>query len=119
MNHGPQEAIMNKFTVLGLALLLPLAVAGQAKDAKPDPKVEAMMKKSDCFACHQVKMKVVGPSYRDVAKKYKGKKGAEALLVQKIKAGGSGNWGTVPMAAHPDLKEEDVKAMVQWVLAQK
>lgn len=110
---------MKKMTWMALALLLSLAVSGQAKDAKPDPKAEALMKKSDCFSCHQVKMKVVGPSFKDVAKKYKGKKGAEALLVQKIKAGGSGNWGQVPMAAHPDLKDEDVKAMVQWVLAQK
>jgi cytochrome c len=66
-----------------------------------------------------VKVKIVGPAYKDVAKKYKGKKGIEALLVQKIKAGGSGNWGQVAMAAHPDLKDEDVKAMVKWILAQK
>ena len=94
----------------------------KAKDAKasPNPKIaEGLMKKSDCFACHSVKNKVVGPAYRDVAKKYKGNKDAVATLVKKVKAGGSGNWGEVPMAAHPDLKDEDVKAMVQWVLSQK
>jgi cytochrome c len=102
-----------------VVLSLVLAASVHAKEAKPDPATEAMMKKSDCFSCHQVKIKVAGPSYKDVAKKYKGKKGAEAQLVQKIKVGGSGNWGQVAMAAHPDLKDEDIKAMVKWVLAQK
>lgn len=80
---------------------------------------EAAMKKSDCFACHQVKKKVIGPSYLDVAKKYKNDPKALELLVSKVKLGGSGNWGQIPMAGHPSLKDEDIKLMVRWVLAQK
>ena len=80
---------------------------------------EALVKKSDCMSCHQPKIKVVGPAYVDVAKKYKGKKDAVALLVKKVKQGGSGVWGAVPMAAHASLSDEDTKAMVAWILKQK
>jgi len=109
---------MNLFkTTLGLSLALTLARPLAA--AKPDPATEAMMKKSDCFTCHSVAKKIVGPAYKDVAKKYKSDPKALAMLVDKVKKGGSGHWGQVPMAAHPNLKDEDVKAMVTWVLAQK
>lgn len=101
------------------AALLLSALSLNAWAAKPDPATEALMKKSDCFSCHQVKRKVVGPSYVDVAKKYKNDKKAVATLVKKVKEGGSGNWGSVPMAAHPDLPPADVEKMVKWVLAQK
>ena len=89
------------------------------KSAKPDPATEAMMKKSDCFTCHSVEKKIVGPAYKDVAKKYRGKAGSLEMLVAKVKKGGSGHWGVIPMAAHPNLSDVQVKAMVEWVLAQK
>lgn len=106
---------------LGLSLALPLAAAkAPAKLSDAEMKAaEASMKKSDCFSCHQVKLKVVGPSYKDVAKKYKGDAKAVDTLVAKVKHGGSGNWGQIPMAGHPTLKDEDIKLMVRWVLAQK
>jgi cytochrome c len=105
--------------LLMLALLAaPLSLAA-AKAKGPDPATEALMKKSDCFTCHQVKVKVVGPAYKDVAKKYKGDPKAVAALVKKVKEGGQGVWGQVPMSPHPQLKDEEIKAMVQWVLAQK
>lgn len=106
---------------LCLGLALPLAAAkAPAKMSPADMKAaEAAMKKSDCFACHQVKRKVVGPSYVDVAKKYKSDPKAVETLALKVKNGGSGNWGQIPMAGHPALKDEDIKLMVRWVLAQK
>ena len=67
----------------------------------------------------EVAKKVIGPPYKDVAKKYKGDSTAEAKLVLKVKTGGSGNWGAIPMAPHPNLKDADIHAMVKWVLAQK
>jgi cytochrome c len=80
---------------------------------------EAMMKASDCFSCHAVGRKVVGPAYLDVAKKYKGAGAAQIkVLVGKVKNGGSGNWGAVPMAGHPTLAEADIEKMVKWVLSQ-
>lgn len=110
---------MKRAMMLTLLALVPLSLPA-AKAAKgPDPATEAMMKKSDCFTCHQVKVKVVGPAFKDVAKKYKGDAKAVEKLVAKVKAGGQGNWGQVPMAPHPGLKDEELKAMVTWVLAQK
>ena len=78
---------------------------------------EALAQKSGCLACHGVEKKVLGPSYKEVAAKYKGDKGAEAKLVAKVKAGGSGVWGPVPMPPHPQVKDEDIKKIVQWVLS--
>jgi cytochrome c len=86
----------------------------QAVDAKA---VEALAQKSGCLACHSIQNKVLGPSYKEVAAKYKNYKGAEARLVAKVKAGGSGVWGPVPMPPHPQVKEEDIKTIVQWVLS--
>jgi cytochrome c len=67
------------------------------------------------MACHAVDKKLVGPSYQDVAKKYK--PADEAKLVAKVKAGGSGVWGTIPMPPNAAVKDEDVKTLVKWILA--
>ncbi len=105
------------------ALLLTIAAAGSmllaaqanAVDAKA---AEALAQKSGCLACHSIDKKVLGPSYKDVAAKYKGDKTAEAKLVAKIKAGGSGVWGAVPMPPMgAQVKEPDIKTIVQWILS--
>jgi cytochrome c len=78
----------------------------------------ALAQKSGCLGCHAVDHKVLGPAYKDVAAKYKGDKGAEAKLIAKVKAGGSGVWGNIPMPANsPQVKDEDIKTIVQWVLS--
>lgn len=78
----------------------------------------ALAQKSGCLACHSIDKKVLGPSYKDVAAKYKGDKGAEAKLVAKVKAGGSGVWGPMPMPAMgAQVKEDDIKKMVAWILS--
>lgn len=77
---------------------------------------EALAQKSGCLACHNVNVKVLGPAYKDVAAKYRGQAGAEDKLVAKVKAGGSGVWGPIPMPAHPQVKEEDIRTIVKWVL---
>jgi cytochrome c len=77
-----------------------------------------LAKKSNCFACHTVDRKLVGPAYQDVAKKYAGDKTAEAKLVEKVKKGGIGVWGTsVPMPPNSAVKDEDIKTLVRWILA--
>jgi cytochrome c len=79
---------------------------------------QALAQKSGCLACHGVDKKVLGPGFKDVAAKYKGDKSAEAKLVAKVKAGGSGVWGPMPMPANsPQVKDEDIKSIVQWILA--
>jgi cytochrome c len=75
-----------------------------------------LAKKSNCLACHMVDKKLVGPAYRDVAAKYKGQD-VEAKLVAKVKAGGVGVWGNIPMPANTAVKEDDIKTLVKWVLA--
>jgi cytochrome c len=61
----------------------------------------------------------VGPAYKDVAKKYAGDKGAEAKLIAKVKAGGSGVWGPIPMPPNAQVSDADVKTLVKWILSQK
>lgn len=78
-----------------------------------------LAKSNGCTACHSVDTKLVGPSYKDVAAKYKGDKDAETKLIAKVKAGGSGVWGPVPMPPHPAISDADLKTMVDWVLALK
>jgi cytochrome c len=80
---------------------------------------QALAQKHACMSCHQVDKKVVGPAFKDVAAKYKGDKTAEAKLVDKVKKGGSGVWGTIPMPPNPQVPEGDVKAVVAWILAIK
>ncbi|MGV8878787.1 MAG: ThuA domain-containing protein [Sphingobacteriaceae bacterium] len=76
-----------------------------------------MMMSSDCQSCHKLNEKGIGPSFTQVADKYKKDPGAMAHLTQKIIKGGSGVWGEVAMPAHPTLKEGEVKQMVTWVLS--
>ena len=76
-----------------------------------------LAKKSNCLACHAVATKVVGPSYQDVAKKYAGDKTAEAKLIEKVKKGGSGVWGAIPMPHNAQVKDADIATLVKWVLA--
>ncbi len=75
--------------------------------------------KSGCMACHAVDKKVVGPSYKEVAAKYKADKGAAAKLEEKVKKGGQGVWGQVPMPPNSFVSDADVKTLVKWVLSQK
>ena len=78
-----------------------------------------LAKSKNCMTCHSVDAKVVGPAYKDVAKKYAADKTAEAKLVQKVMKGGSGTWGPVPMPANPQVSEAEAKTLVKWVLSLK
>lgn len=92
------------------------AAADNSADIK---KGEALISKSDCLACHKVDGKILGPSYKDVAAKYPNNAATIAQLANKIKNGGSGVWGAVPMSPHPALSDDDAKAMVRYILSLK
>jgi cytochrome c len=77
---------------------------------------EALLKKHNCIACHAIDKKLVGPAYKDVAKKYKGQKDAAAKLAEKVKKGGQGVWGTVPMPPNPQVPDADIRKLVQYIL---
>ena len=98
---------------IALAIIAALAMMGSAHAN------EALATKNGCMACHKVDTKLVGPSYKDVAAKYKGDKKAEAMLIDKVKKGGMGVWGPVPMPPNAAVKDEDIKTLVKWVLATK
>jgi cytochrome c len=80
---------------------------------------EALIKKSDCLACHNAKVKIVGPSYASVAAKYPATPANIDKLANKIIAGGAGSWGEVPMSPHPALSIGDAKEMVKYILSLK
>ncbi len=86
-----------------------------ALDAK---EANDIMAKAACTACHQPDKKVLGPSYKDVAAKYKGNAKAADLLAQKVRTGGMGVWGPIPMPPNPKEKisDDDLKKLVGWIL---
>ena len=103
-----------KALLLAIVAASSMLVAAQANAAD----ASALAQKSGCLACHSVEKKVLGPAYKDVAAKYKGDKTAEARLVAKVKAGGSGVWGPMPMPPMgAQVKEADITKIVQWVLS--
>ena len=102
-----------------MKLITTLIAAVAVMAAAPAMADEALAKKSNCMSCHAVDKKVVGPSYKDVAKKYAGQADAPAKLAAKVKAGGKGVWGQVPMPPNPQVKDDDMKKLIAWILAAK
>ena len=99
---------------------LPLAALALAALAcLPAAANEELAKKNACTACHAVDKKVVGPAFKEVAAKYKGDKTAEAKLVDKVKKGGVGVWGQVPMPPNSAVSDKDIQTLVKWVLSLK
>ncbi|MBK9021135.1 MAG: cytochrome c-550 PedF [Sulfuritalea sp.] len=84
--------------------------------AAPVNEMEALAKKSNCLSCHAVDTRGVGPAYREVAKKYAKDKNAEAKLLAKVKKGGAGNWGKVPMPPMDSVPEYDLRTLVKWIV---
>jgi len=102
---------MKRFAaIFGLASLA-LAIPTQAS--------EALAKKHNCLVCHAVDKKMIGPSYKDVAAKYRADKSADAKMFDKVKKGGQGAWGQVPMPPNAAVPDADIKALMKWILSQK
>lgn len=95
-------------------LSFPLAVAAATTDAA----ATQLLTKYNCTACHTVDKKLVGPSYKEIAAKYAGDASAAGKLEQKVKNGGSGAWGAIPMPPN-NVPDADLKTIVEWILAQK
>jgi cytochrome c len=102
---------MNKILIsaaLGLSL-----VSGSAL-ASAD-----LAKAKNCLACHAADKKLVGPSYKDIAAKYAKDKDAVAKLAKKIREGGVGVWGQIPMPANPQVSDAEAKTLATWIMATK
>ena len=94
--------------------------AAKPGGALSDAEGRALAQKNDCFACHTIDKKLVGPAWKDSAVKYRVQKDAEAKLIAKVAKGGSGVWGSVPMPPNaPKVSENDIKALVQFILELK
>jgi cytochrome c len=104
---------MTQKLILAAAALL-AATGAQAMDAAA---AKALAAKNACLACHAVDKKLVGPSYKDVAAKHKGQADAVAKVAARIKSGGSGMYGPIPMPAQPNLKDDELKMLATWILA--
>jgi cytochrome c len=106
---------MKKFvSALALGGLAALAAAPASAQ-----NVDDLLKKHACLSCHAVDKKLVGPSYKDVAAKYRGQAGAEKSLAEKVKKGGQGVWGQIPMPPNPNVSDADLNAMVKYILSVK
>jgi cytochrome c len=105
------KKMMIRFTLFAL-----VATVGLTAPALAD---QALATSKNCMACHAIDKKVLGPAYKDVAKKYAGQKDAAAKLATKVMKGGSGVWGAVSMPANPQVNEAEANKLVAWILALK
>jgi cytochrome c len=100
------------------AIAISLGVASVSASAAPDFRnARTLAKQNACMGCHAVDRKVVGPAFKDVAAKYRGDPDAVAKLTRKVRDGGAGVWGQLPMPPHPRLSTEDTRLLVEWVLS--
>lgn len=110
-----KKARIAAFSVAGAAVLASAAAIGAGLS---DRTAAALMNKAGCSACHSVDKKGVGPAYKDVAKKRKGEKDAVAVLEKRIRSGGAGVYGPIPMPPNPKerIGDKDLHEMIEWVL---
>ena len=94
-----------------------MAEKGSRADAPKDAGAPEIARARACMSCHGVEKRILGPGLREVASRYRGQADAEARLLEKLRTGGSGTWGAVPMPANPALAEADARAIIQWILA--
>ena len=103
-------------TLLAAAAAATLAAGAHAADAKAN---EALAAASGCLACHTAEKRLVGPSFKEIADRYRQDKSAETNLMQKVKAGGKGEWGDIPMPPNAHVKDADIRILAQWILSTK
>lgn len=106
-------------SVVASALTVSVAAGVFASSARAadTPRGQTVANANACMGCHAVDRKLVGPSFQQISAKYKGDVQAPAKLSRKVKEGGSGVWGMIPMPAHQSMSDADIHAVVDWVLA--
>jgi|ERR1700761_7566713 cytochrome c len=100
-----------------VALAVSALIAASVAHAAETPQGLQIAQRNACLGCHAIDRKLVGPSFQQVASRYKGNVQAQTLLEHKVKDGGSGVWGAIPMPAHPAMSDADIRTVVDWVLA--
>ena len=104
---------------LAAAVAVLAAVFAHGAMAADPPASEALATRNGCMVCHAVDKKVIGPGFKEIAAKYRNDKGVAANLAQKVKQGGKGVWGDMLMPPNTHVKDEDISAMVAWILSLK
>ncbi|MBL8379644.1 MAG: c-type cytochrome [Burkholderiales bacterium] len=97
--------------------MLCAVLSALAAHAAPVQADEKLARSKACLACHAIDKKQVGPAFGDIALRYRGSNAAEELLVTKIRQGGAGAWGQVPMAPNPQVSDSEARTLVRWILA--
>lgn len=111
MKHQVSLSIFAAFGIAALAFTATSSYAATGAE---------LAQKNACMACHGIDKKIVGPAYKDVAKKYKGNADAVAMLAKKIKDGSTGVWGPIPMPPNgAKVSDADIKVLAEWILATK
>jgi cytochrome c len=112
--------IFTKENIMKTRYLIAMAAALSVSSVAIAATGEDLFRQHKCFSCHALDKKVLGPSVKDIAAKYRGDAGAQATLEAKVRAGGKGVFGTMPMpATKPSVSDGDIKTMVEWILASK
>jgi cytochrome c len=104
--------------ILILISLLGICHLASAADSSvvAGPSPAALAGSNGCLICHNAAQKLVGPSFKSIAEKYQGQADVQKTLVTKVRNGGAGSWGKIPMPAHPDVSEEHLNTIVAWIL---
>ena len=113
--NGFRPALLRAFAATGLAAAAPVVFA-QALDAQA---ADALMDHYYCAGCHAIDKKMVGPAFRDVAKKYAGDATAPKQLALRVRQGGQGVWGTTPMPENDEIPDPELAALIAWILMQR
>ena len=106
---GPVRGVVTARTAAELAAPLAAAVSGT--------EARVLASRNNCLACHEADSRIVGPSFKEIALRYKGDAAAVPKLAAKVKQGGSGVWGNVPMPPNAALGAEDINTLLRWILA--
>ena len=114
MRKGWLRTVTQRAATTALLLVVVTLTCWPARSAVPDG--EKLYKSAGCATCHAIDQKIVGPSYKAVAKKFAGQPNAVATLVEAVKKGHVGTWGVVPMPPHPNLPDSEIKQIVEWIL---
>jgi len=99
-----------------LLILISLAGIWTSAIAADEPSPAALAGSNGCLICHNASQKLVGPAFKSIAEKYQGQADAQKTLVNKVRNGGAGSWGKIPMPAHPEATDAHLNTVVAWIL---
>jgi S-disulfanyl-L-cysteine oxidoreductase SoxD len=114
---GPVRGIDTATKEKGGVMSVPGTDEHQSQKVTQEPSVLDIAKQRNCLACHGVQSKIVGPGFNEIASRYKSDTSAAAKLLQKVKSGGSGKWGSTPMPSQAGIPDSELQMLIKWILA--